>query len=323
MAEQIIVFLGAMTPDRQAVLRGLLPAGFRVVFPVSVARPDLLAALAQADFAITGQVPVDANMLAAAPRLKLLHKWGVGVDGIDLEAARLHGVRVCRTTGGNAKAVAEFTLGLMIGAMRSIAHAHERMKAGDWVGPARMPWPVYELSGKTVGIVGCGAIGQELARLLFAFSCRLLYTQRTQLPAETEAALGVTFLPLDALLAESDVVSLHCPLTPQTRGMIDARALSLMKPTATLINVARGGVVDEAALVSSLKEGRLHAAAMDVFDQEPLPPTSELLTTNRLLLTPHLAAATADGFAPGLRRMFDTFCLCRDGLPLPEKDVVV
>jgi phosphoglycerate dehydrogenase-like enzyme len=323
MNEHVIGFLGVMTPARQEAVRALLLPGFRVVFPDSPAKADMIAVLKDADFAITGQVHVDADMLAAAPRLKVLHKWGVGVDGLDLEAARKQGVRVCRTTGGNAKAVAEFTLGLMLGAMRAIAHTHERLKAGEWVGPSRMVWPLYELSGKTVGIVGCGAIGQEVARLVSVFGCRLLYTQRNRLPAETEVALSLAFLPLDALLVESDVVSLHVPLTPETHGLIDARAFGLMKHSATLINVARGGVVDEAALLAALAEGRLHAAAMDVFEQEPLPHDSPLIKAERLLLTPHLAAATADGFAPGLTRMFETFRLCRDGLTLPEGDVVV
>jgi lactate dehydrogenase-like 2-hydroxyacid dehydrogenase len=148
------------------------------------------------------------------------------------------------------------------------------------------------------------AIGQRLARLLSGFGCTLLYSKRTPLTADEEAALGARHVALDALLSTSDVVTLHCPLTPQTAGLIDAAALARMKRTAVLVNVARGGVVVEHDLVAALRAGTLHAAAMDVFDIEPLPADSPLIGLDNLVLTPHLAAVTADTFAPTVLQMF-------------------
>ena len=186
-----------------------------------------------------------------------------------------------------------------------------------------MPRDAFTLSGKTVGIVGFGAIGQRLARLLSGFGCTLLYSKRTPLSAVEEAALGARHAALDELLAASDVVTLHCPLTPQTAGLIDAAALARMKRTAVLVNVARGGVVVENDLVAALRAGTLHAAAMDVFDIEPLPADSPLIGLDNLVLTPHLAAVTADTFAPTVLQMFGNIQRFARGEPLPSSDVVV
>jgi len=317
-----IVVLDPIAPATAARLRALLPEGFVLDHGTTRGDAHLQAIIANADFAIAGQVGVSGDVLRAARRLRLLHKWGVGVDNLDLATAAACGITVARTTGSNALPVAEFTIGLIFAALRHTAHAHARLQQGEWIG-GRLPRDAFTLSGKTVGIVGFGAIGQRLAKLLSGFDCTLLYSKRTPLAPQEEAALGARHAALDELLAASDVVTLHCPLTPETTGLIDAAALARMKKTAVLVNVARGGVVVENDLVAALRAGTLHAAAMDVFDIEPLPADSPLIGLDNLVLTPHLAAVTADTFAPTVLQMFGNIQRAARGEPLPPADVVV
>jgi phosphoglycerate dehydrogenase-like enzyme len=318
-----IVLLDKTPPRRLEQLRALLPTGFTLDAGTEHGDAHMMDIIRNADFAISGQVGVNGDVLRAARQLKLLHKWGVGVDNLDIAAARELGIRVARTTASNALPVAEFTIGLMLSAMRCLSYGHQMLKQGQWHGPALVPTQTLLLSGKTVGIVGLGAIGTNVAKLLRGFGCRILYTKRTPISPADEAALGVTHVTLGTLLAEADVVSLHCPLTPETANLIDMAAFRRMKPTAVLINVARGGVVNEDDLREALKARTIMAAAMDVFSIEPLPPDSPLLALDNLVVTPHLAAVTADTFEPTVRRMFENIRRAAAGEPLPELDVVV
>jgi D-3-phosphoglycerate dehydrogenase len=278
--------------------------------------------IAEADYAISGQVAVSGDVLRAGKKLKLLHKWGVGYDNIDIATARELGIKVARTTGSNALPVAEFALGLMISALRYIGYGHAELKKGHW-STGSLPGETFMLSGKTVGLIGFGAIGQNVARLLRGFGCTILYSKRHPLTPEEEAALGVRHASLDEILAQADVVSLHCPLTPETTNLIGREAFAKMKKTAVLINVARGGVVDESALVTALRAREIAGAAMDVYAIEPLPADSELLTLDNLVVTPHLAAMAADNFAPTVSRMFANIAHVSRGEPVPAKDLVV
>lgn len=317
-----IVILDAMAPQRADRLRPFLPSGFVLAHATEPGEEHMKAAIRDADFAISAQVAVSGDVLRAANKLKLLHKWGVGVDNFDIETARQLGIKVARTTGSNALSVAEFTVGLMISTLRFAAFGNYHLQQGQWRGITTLPAETFLLTGKTVGIVGFGSIGQNVARLLRSFDCRILYAKRTPLPPEEAAALGVQHAPLARILAESDVVSLHCPLTPETQNMIDGRALGAMKRTAVLINVARGGVVMEADLAAALRARTIRGAAMDVFSIEPLPGDSELIGLDNIVLTPHLAAVTADTFEPTVRRMFDNIARVARGEPLPARDMV-
>ena len=321
MAEKIVV-VDMLSEASAARLRALLPEGFVLAHGTAPGADHLKEILADADYAISGQLAVTGDVLRAAKKLKLLHKWGVGVDNLDIETARELGIKVARTTGSNAVAVAEFTLGLILATLRHIAFGHLHLQRGEWRG-GRPPRDNFMLSKKTVGLVGFGAIGQTVAKLLAGFGCTILYTQRNRAGAEIEAATGGRYAALPELLAGSDVVCLHCPLTPQTANMIDYAALASMRRTAILINVARGGVVVEADLVRALREGVIHAAGMDVFSVEPLPADSMLLGLDNLVITPHIAAMTADSFAPTVKRMFANIQAVSRGLPLPPGDVVV
>ncbi len=317
-----IALLDPTPASRAARLHPYLPAGFAITHATEPGIEAMKALIRDADFAISAQVAVPGEVLRAATKLKLLHKWGVGVDNFDLDAARALGIKVARTTGSNALSVAEYTIGLMLSTLRFQAYGNLHLQQGVWRGIGTLPDPTYQLSGKTVGIVGLGAIGQNVARLLKGFGCRILYTKRTPLKADEAAALGVMHTTLPQLLREADVVSLHCPLTPQTENMIDARALSTMKSSAILVNVARGGVVVEADLAAALRAKTIRGAAMDVFSVEPLPPTSELIGLDTIVLTPHLAAVTADTFEPTVRRMFANIAAVARGEAVAESDRV-
>lgn len=320
---RLIVLLDVLPTSRLDALRQLLPPGFVLQGAVVPGEDAMKMLIRDADFAISGQVGVSSAVLEAAPKLKLLHKWGVGVDNIDIEAARRLGIRVARTTGSNALAVAEFSIGLMISALRFMPYGHHMLKQGHWHGPGKLPGETMLLSGKTVGIVGFGAIGSQVARLLAGFGCTILYTKRSRLDAADEAKLGIRHATLDEIITTCDVISLHCPLTPETTGLIDTAALSRMQRHAVLVNVARGGVVDEAALVVALRDRQIRSAAMDVFSIEPLPADSELLRLDNIVVTPHLAAVTADTFEPTVRRMYRNIEHVAEGRDLPETDRVV
>ncbi len=318
-----IILLDLGTEKRAQQMRALLPEGFSFDYGTGRGDAHMMEIIRDADFAIAGQVGVSADVLGAARQLKLLHKWGVGVDNIDVEAARRLGIRVARTTGSNAVAVAEFTLSMMLMALRFPAYAHHKLAGGEWHGPGKLPGETFLLSQKTVGIVGLGAIGQTLARLLKGFGCRVLYAKRTRLSAAEEEALGVIPATIDEIITQSDVISLNCPLTPETANLFNAATFARMKRTAVLINAARGGVVVEEDLADALRRKVISAAAMDVFSVEPLPADSPLIGLDNLTLTPHLAASTADTFEPTVRRMFANMERVAKGEPIPEGDVVV
>jgi phosphoglycerate dehydrogenase-like enzyme len=229
-------------------------------------------------------------MIAAAPRLRLVQKIGVGVNTIDLDAAAARGIPVCNLPGTNARAVAELTLALMLATIRRVPRFDTTLRGGVWLDPALQDG-IGELGGRTVGLVGYGAIPRLLAPVLAALGCRVIYTARR----EATDAVG-SWRPLDALLAEADVISLHLPLTEETANLIDAAAIARMKPRAILVNTARGGLVDPMALAAALSDGRLAGAGLDVFTQEPVDSADPLLRLPNVVLTPHVAWLTTGTF---------------------------
>ena len=323
MTEKIVV-LDMMAEARAEQVRALVPPGMSFSWGSAPGDEAMKALIADADYAIAGQVAVSGDVLRAAKKLKLLHKWGVGVDNLDLEAARACGIKVARTTGSNAVPVAEFTLGLTLASLRGISFGNAELKQGRWRGLSGLPMQTFLLSGKTFGIVGFGAIGKTVARIIRGFGCTVLYNKRTPLTPAEEAEHGATYATIDELLARSDVVSLNCPLTPETKNLINKTTLQRMKKTAVLINVARGGVVAEDDLVWALKNGVIHSAAMDVYEIEPLPPDSPLLQPiDNLTVTPHLAAIAVDVFASSVQQMMHNILCVSRGESVPERDAVV
>jgi phosphoglycerate dehydrogenase-like enzyme len=259
--------------------------------------------------------PVTEEVLAGAPRLRLVQKIGVGVDTIDLEAARRRGVAVANMPGTNTQAVAEAALMLMLAALRNLPGLERECRAGNGWTPEQEARErrntLGELCGRTVGLVGAGAVASRLVRPLEALGARVIYTDRRERPD-----LGIERHDLDNLLEASDVVSLHLPLTPETEGLIDRRALARMIPGAILVNTARGGLVDETALVEALTSGRLRAAGLDVLTEEPPPPGHPLLSLDSVVLTPHVAWLTQETLARSFEVALENVRRLRDGRDL-------
>lgn len=255
----------------------------------------LAAALADADgWIVRNRTQVRGAALAAARRLRVVGRLGVGLDNIDLATCAERGIEVIPATGANAESVAEYVLAMAMVLLRGAAYlSTAAVAAGRW--PRQMLSQGREVSGKTIGLVGFGSIGRVTARKVAAMGMRVVAFDPV-VPADSPvwAEHGVTPMPLDELLARSDVVSLHLPLTDSTRGLIGEARLARMKPGAILINSARGGIVDEAALARALSSGRLGGAALDVFDREPLAAGSVLAEAPNLILTPHVAGVTLE-----------------------------
>ncbi len=234
--------------------------------------------------------PVDAQVIDAAPRLRLVQKIGVGVNTIDLERARARGIAVCNMPGTNSRAVAEHALGLMLTVLRQIRRFDGDTRRGDgWSWSAQRQDRLGEIAGRTVGLVGMGGIPQLLAPALIALGADVVYTARTAKPA-----LPYAFVTLDELLERADIVSLHVPLSEDTRHLLNAQRFARMRRGSVLINTARGALVDEAALIGALDEGRVAAAGLDVFETEPVAAANPLLRRDDVVVTPHIAWLTRE-----------------------------
>ncbi|MEU1596904.1 2-hydroxyacid dehydrogenase [Streptomyces sp. NPDC005708] len=253
------------------------------------------AALRAAHVIVTGLGPVTAQHIAVAPELELIQCASHGFDYVDLDAARARNVPVCNigSSGAEKQNVAEQTFALMLALAKQLVPAHTALVDADWALP-RLQRSITELSGKTLGIVGLGHIGEEVARRALAFDMSILYAGPEPVAAETEARLGARHVELDELLRTSDYVTLHAPLTEATRHLLDADRLAMMKPTAFVINTARGALIDQDALADALENGVLAGAGIDVFDPEPPTAALRLLKAPNVVLSPHVAGVTRE-----------------------------
>lgn len=263
---------------------------------------------------------MDREQIEAAPRLRIIARHGAGYDTVDVAAAREHGVAVTVTADANAVSVAEHAFALILAVVRRVAAADAGVRQGSW-DQARRAAVGLELDGKTLGLVGFGRIGQRVARMAAAFDMTVLATDPAA-DAAVARELGVRPAPLPELLAASDVVSLHVPLLPATRGLIDARALAGVRPGAVLVNTSRGGLVDEAALVDALDRGLLSGAGLDVFEEEPLPAGSPLLRAD-VTLTPHCGGQTVEAMRRVGLQAADSVVACARGLPADQRSSIV
>jgi D-3-phosphoglycerate dehydrogenase len=272
--------------------------------PDAVTLPDEITRdVARFDALVVQFAPVGGALIERAERLKVIGVVRGGTENVDVATATRRGVSVLNTPGRNARAVAECAMGLILAEVRNLARAHAELKAGRWCRTFPNTASIPELRGKTVGLVGYGAVGRLVAGYLEAFGSRILASD----PLCTDDAAPAVLVDLPTLLAESDVVSIHARLTPETHHLIGAAELARMKPTAVLVNTARSGLVDEAALVEALRQRRIMGAALDVFDVEPLPPESPLLVLDNVTLTPHLAGSTLDAFLDSPRLLAGHF----------------
>ena len=256
--------------------------------------------------------PVTEEVIGSAPRLKLVQKIGSGVNTIAVEAAAARGIAVCNLPGTNSRAVAEMALLLMLACLRRLGELDRAVRRpGGWLEAWGLQDGFGELGGRSVGLIGYGAVPRLLAPMLATLGAKPIYWSRAAKPD-----LPYPWRPLDALLAESDLVSLHLPLGPDTGKLIDAKALARMKPGAILINTARGALVDEAALAQALREGRIGAAGLDVFAQEPSPADHPLLKLPNVVCAPHLAWLTQETLKRSLDVALENVRRLRGGKPL-------
>ncbi len=275
--------------------RGLQPLAadprFEIIERTGLSADELVDALVDVDGVIVRSATrITRDALVRANRLRVIGRAGVGVDNIDVPAATERGIAVLNAPSGNTISAAELTFALILAMARRISAADRSMKAGGW---DRKRFNGSELYGKTLGLVGAGRIGSEVARRARAFGMRVV-AYDPYLTEDRARELDVQRVTIDTLLERADVVTVHVPLTDATRGLIGAAQLARLKPGATIVNTARGGIVEEAALIAALQEGRLAAAALDVFSKEPLPADHPLRSLDNVVLTPHLGASTAE-----------------------------
>jgi phosphoglycerate dehydrogenase-like enzyme len=295
MTEPTIVFAPLLDPDVRAIADPVIPPHFAFR---NVAHSDVPTAILDADYlcGFIGAIDTDVLISAAASRLKLVQLMSAGYDRFNLEGARAARLPVAVNGGANAIAVAEHAIMLMLSALKHLYSLDAAVRAGRWRGASAGVGRVHELFGSTVGIVGMGRIGREVAKRLIGWDVSIIYYDPIRLSAEVEQSLGVRYVELDQLLRIADAVTVHVPLNAKTRHLIDAESLSLMKPSAVLVNTARGGLVDEEALAVALREHRILGAGLDVLSQEPPPPDHPLLGISNVVLTPHTAGPTWESY---------------------------
>lgn len=278
------------------IVKSALPEKFSISMLEQPTAECLAQSVAEVDYILAGgRVRIDENVIGHANKLRMIQRSGVGLDSIDLEALKRHGIPLYVNSGVNSQSVAEHALLLMLACLRRLTEIHKNTVAGIWK-KQEQGVRTYELHGKTVGLVGMGSIARKVAGLLRAFGVRILYYDPFRLDEKTEHELSVEFTDFNTLLSESDIVSLHCPMTNGNAKMINGDTLRLMKHGAVLVNTARGGLVDSAALHAALQEDRLSFAGLDVHETEPLPAEYPLKSLPNVILTPHVAGVTADSF---------------------------
>jgi phosphoglycerate dehydrogenase-like enzyme len=267
--------------------------------------PEFYEAIKDAEYVMGLGRPIAGEFFRSAPKLKLVQLLSAGYDRVDIESARKAKVAVANNGGANAIAVSEHAIMLMLAVLKRLVVFHNDVVAGKWRVGNHLDSRVFELHGKTLGIVGLGNIGKKVARLAQAFSMNVLYYDTVRLTEDQEDALGVRFVLFTELLQSADIVTLHVPLDESTRNLIGARELGMMKKTAILVNTCRGPVVDESALHKALTSGQILAAGLDVLVEEPAKANHPLYALKNVTLTPHSAGPTWENWNARFRNGFD------------------
>jgi len=289
-----VVLYGLFNPEVVNLFRERFQGKFEII---EDAEKQNLEPLKDAEYIVNRVFPMDRTLFDQAKSLRMVQKWGSGTDKLDIAYAGELGIPVVNCVGINAIPVAEMAVLLMLASYRHIIPQAARFKKGEWPRDeyARKS---YLLHGKVVGLLGFGRIGQQVSKILHeGFGCEIQYYDAFRLPSGREAELGVRYVDRDTLARSSDIISLHIPLMEATRGTVDRNFFKMMKPTAILINTARGGIVDEPALIEALQSGEIAGAGLDTFSTEPFPPSSPLFQLENVVATPHCAGNTADNDA--------------------------
>lgn len=315
--KEIIAIVGSYDENARNVLHKELE-GFKLI---EIERAEDFSQMVDAKYVILRTLSIDKDTIAKMPRLKLIQRWGVGYNTVDIEAAGKAGVLVAITSGVNAVPVAEYTLLLMLGVYRNLTVIHNNVRSGRWKDDSLVNRS-YVIAGKTVGLIGLGAIGREVAGKVQGLGAQVIYYDSFRLPEAAEAELKITYSDLEQLMETADIISLHLPLNEHTKGLIGKSLLARMKPTSILINTARGGIINEDALYDVLRRRTILGAGLDVFEQEPIAPGNRLLELDNVVVSAHCAGNTADNSINMAYHCVDNIKRVSGGLSLPQKDLV-
>lgn len=285
-----VLVAGSYSPDVKEKIISLLDSHFNLYF---ASKQEELTQHPETDYVILRILRMNEEEMDAMPSLKFIQRWGAGVDTVDIEAAGKRGIVVANIAGGNAPAVAEQAVNLMLATLRNTAFIDKNIRDGHWI-KSSIEGRSYMLKGKTVGLLGAGNIGRRVAGIVQAFGAKVQYYDVFPLAEEVEEKLAMKYVSLETLMKTSDVISIHIPKTDETYHMIGKAQLESMKPTAVIINTARGGIIDEDALYGQLKDGKLLAAGMDCFENEPVSAENRLLSLDNVTLSCHVGGNTSD-----------------------------
>lgn len=322
MSHHYVACLDVWAPAVREVIRRVAPPELELHFATSYDEAEQMALVKDADILFAGWAAVTRPMLEHAKKVRMIEKWGIGVDRIDVEAARAMKIPLAITAGSNAGAVSELAVGLMLAVYRRIAHVDRALREGRWL-KAEMRETCYQLAGKTVGIYGFGNIGRKVAQRLSGFECKVIYHDARRADAGTEERLNARFVDRDTLFAHSDVLTLHAPFIPETAHVVNAGTIATMKEGAILINTARGELVDEKALYDALVSGKLRGAGLDAFAIEPVEAGNPLLTLDQVVATPHVGGAVFDNVENVARHAIGNIMRVLNGEPLAPQDVII
>jgi D-3-phosphoglycerate dehydrogenase / 2-oxoglutarate reductase len=304
-----ILLTNFYNPGPLDLVKRLVPPGFELIALEKSGKEEVIRKAADADYLLVGgRTKIDQKVLDAALNLKMIQRSGVGLDSLDLNAIHERGIPLYVNEGINARSVAEQTLMLILGTLRKIAIVDARTRNGEWV-KHDIGITCHDLYGKQVGLIGLGNIGMHVVRMLKVFGVDIVYCKKSRLSFEQEESLGVRQLTLKDLLATSDIISLHCSLNKETKGLLGFEELAEVKRGAFLINTARGGLVNESALLKALETGCLAGAGLDVFEKEPLPEDHPFFKQSNVLLTPHIGSITAETFSGMIGRALQNIAL--------------
>ncbi len=279
------------------IVQGLVPDGFSIRTLDNNSENELLAHVADADYILaSGRVRISKAVLERAEKLKMIQRTGVGLDSLDLEAIKDKGIPLYVNKGINSQSAAEHTILLILACLRKLTWIDSNSKKGIWKSKEQAI-TTHELFGKTVGIIGLGNIGSRVAEILKAFGSKTIYYSANRKSLSVEEKLGVEYVPLDQLFSLADIITLHCPITPETRGLIHEDALRQMKDGVILVNTARGGLIESEALYRAIQTGKVSFAGLDVYAQEPFDSDDKLIHSEQVIATPHIGGVTYDAFS--------------------------
>ncbi|HZK62420.1 MAG TPA: 2-hydroxyacid dehydrogenase [Anaerovoracaceae bacterium] len=319
-----IAFLDIHTNKVKQIIRSHVPSGFILEMADTEEMDERKRLVKDADFIITALTPVTEELMRMAPNLKLIQKWGVGYDRIDIDVAREMGIGVAITLGSNAIPVAELAITLMQSVYRNIPFIDSSIREGKWLWlNAEMRDRSFMLHGKKIGLIGFGFIGRAVASILKGFSVEIIYFDMRRAAPEEEKEFNVSFVDFDELISSSDIISLHLPLNQHTRHLINKKNLQKMKPSAIIVNTARGGLIKESDLVWALENNIISGAGIDVLEEEPPSLNNPLFQLDNVVLTCHMGGVVIDNVSNMARHIFGNIEKVAHGQSLLERDIVV